>query len=120
MRSLPILFGSRYEDTLPYAYEAVIYPLKEDDSIRISYVADTICALINFLKKCTEDPAGIKLFEVFRDKEVPIPETCYLGKNGGWLPKRQLFYPRTKRYGEPMNATNCRFCDRDDTVCGPY
>ena len=120
MRSLPILFGSRYEDTLPYAYEAVIYPLKEDDSIRISYVADTICALINFLKKCTEDPAGIKLFEVFRDKEVPIPETCYLGKNGGWLPKRQLCYPMTKRYGEPMNATNCRFCDRDDTVCGPY
>ncbi len=120
MRPVPILFGSIYGDALPYAFEAVIYPPGEDDSIRVSYVADTICALINFLRNRKEDPAEIRLFEVFGNKEVPIPEKCYLGENGRWLPRGKLCNPMTKRYGEPMNETNCRFRNRDDSVCGPY
>jgi hypothetical protein len=120
MKPLVRLLGSKYDDALPYAYEAVIYPLGEDDSIRVSYVADTICGLVNFLKKRREDPEGIKLFEVFRGKEVPIPEKCYLGEDGKWLPRRKLCNPMTRRYGEQMNETNCRFRDRNDAVCGPY
>jgi hypothetical protein len=119
MNPLAGLLGSRYDDALPYSYEAVVYPLGEDESVRVSYVADTICGLVNFLKKRREDPEGIRLFEIFRGKEVPIPENRYLSEDGRWLPRKRLCNPMTERYGEPMDETNCRFRDRKGTVCGP-
>lgn len=104
-------------EVYPYTYQAVINILGgTNDELQVSYFADTICGLVNHLKKHREDPASARLFEVYRGRETLIPSWCYIGKDGKWLPRRALCYPMTTRYGEPSREGSCPFRYRSHIV----
>jgi hypothetical protein len=113
------MFGSKYDKKIPYAYQAIINIVEDDDSIQVSYLADKICTLSNFLKKRQVAPETITIFEVYDGKETLIPKDCYTTEDGKWFPKTKLCYPMTSRYGEPKDEQTCQFRDRNNRVCGP-
>ena len=102
--------------TYPYTYQAVVNILDEDDSIQVSYFADTICGLVAFLKKRREDPGRTKIFEIYRGQETPVPSRCYLGDDGRWLSRQELCHPMSSRYGEPGKEGSCPFHGRSHNV----
>jgi len=118
------LFGARskYDKNLPYSYEARIYTVAqavEEEEDFVSCLSETICGLINHLMDNHTDPNQVRLFEIYVDRETPIPEACYMGEDGNWLPKEQLCELMTSRYGEAKTEHNCQFRDRDQTPVGP-
>jgi hypothetical protein len=113
------MFGSKYDQKIPYSYQAIIKVVEDDDSIQISYLADKICTLTNFLKKRQVAPETITIFEVYNGEETLIPKDCYMTEEGEWFPKTKLCSPMTSRYGEPKNDQTCQFRDRNNRVCGP-
>jgi len=119
MHPLKKLAGSRYRKHLPFAYEAIVDVLEDDTSLRVSYLSDTVCGLTDFLIKRGEDPGSVQLFELFRGQQTAIPNNCYLGENGDWLPRAALCKPMTARYNETGQPNNCPFCDRKEPVSGP-
>ena len=115
------LFGakSKYDKTLPYTYEARIYAVEGDEEEFVSCVSDTICGLIDYIMENEHNPVRTKLFEIYTDKEIPIPEDCFLSEDGKWLPKEVLCERMTSRYGEARTEHNCQFRDREQTPSGP-
>ena len=104
-------------DTYPYTYQAVINILGgSNDELRVSYFADTICGLVNHLKKHREDPSSARLFEIYQGRQTLIPSWCYIGGDGKWMTRAQLCHPMTKRYGEPSKEGSCPFRFRSHIV----
>jgi len=116
MELLAKVFGVDDSDTYPYTYQAVVNVLDADDSILVSYFADTICGLITFLKKRREDPGRTRIFEIYRGQETLIPSQCYLGEHGHWFSRHELCQPMSSRYGESGREGNCPFQGRDHSV----
>ncbi len=119
MSLLTRILGSKYDKELPYAYEAVINVLEDDDSMQVCYFSDTICGLTDGLARRRKNPRLVTIFEIFQGNRTLIPKDCYLGKDNEWLPRSALCHPMTSRYGEPSSQGSCPFCDRSATVCGP-
>ncbi len=113
------MLGSKYDKDLPYTYEAVVNVLEDDDSMQVSYFADTICGLTDALARRRKNPRSVAIFEIFQGDKTLVPKTCYLSEDGEWLPRSALCHPMTTRYGEPSNEGNCPFCDRTTAFCGP-
>ncbi|HHJ16846.1 MAG TPA: hypothetical protein ENJ80_09135 [Gammaproteobacteria bacterium] len=103
-------------ETYPYTYQAIVNIIDEDDSIQVSYFADTICGLVAYLKKRSEDPGRTRIFEIYQGKETQVPDRCYLGDDGDWLSRQALCYPMTTRYGEPGKEGSCPFQGRSHSV----
>ena len=119
MNFLTKLFGSKYDKDIPYTYQAVIKAIEDDDSVQISYMADKICTLTNFLKKRQITPDTVTIYEVFNGEETLIAKDCYMTKDGNWFTKTMLCNPMTSRYGDAKTEHNCQFRDRNNRVCGP-
>jgi len=119
MKRLKTTTASRYRRDLPYSYEAVVDVLEDDCSLRVSYLADTVCGLTNFLSRNGQDPSAVSLFELFRGRQTLIPKDSYLDLNGSWLNRAALCRPMTRRYDETGSPGNCPFCDRNEPVSGP-
>jgi hypothetical protein len=119
MNFLTKLFGSKYDKKIPYTYQAVINVVEDDDPVQVSYLADKICTLTNFLKKRQVDPETVTICEVYNGKETPIPKDCYMTEDGKWFPKTKLCQPMTSRYGEAKTEFTCQFRDRNNRICGP-
>ncbi|MDM8561080.1 hypothetical protein [Candidatus Parabeggiatoa sp. HSG14] len=119
MNFLTKMFGSKYEKKIPYTYQAVVNVVADDDSIQISYLADRICTLTNFLKKQHIAPDSVTIFEVYNGKETLISKELYMSEEGIWLPKTNLCHPMTSRYGEPKDEHTCQFRDRTNRIAGP-
>ncbi len=121
MNFLTKMFGSKYNKTVPYTYQAVIQVVEDDDddSIRIAYFADRICSLTNFLKKQQIVPDTVTIFETYDGKETVVPKELYMTEDSKWLPKTELCHPMTSRYGEPKDEHTCQFRDRTNRVAGP-
>ncbi len=119
MNFLMKIFGSKYNKTVPYTYQAVVKVVEDDDSIQIVYFADRICSLTNFLKKQQISPDTVTIYETYDGKETMVPEELYMNKEGKWLPKKDLCHPMTGRYGEPKDEHNCQFRDRTNRIAGP-
>jgi len=116
MGLLARVFGVDDNNTYPYTYQAVVNILDEDDSIQVSYFADTICGLIAFLKKRGEDPGRTKVFEIYQGQETLIPSRCYLGEGGLWYSRQELCHPMSSRYGKPGREGSCPFQGRSHSV----
>ncbi|MFQ5644956.1 MAG: hypothetical protein ACE5FQ_14860, partial [Thiogranum sp.] len=91
------MFSVHDNGAYPYTYQAVVKLLDEDDSIRVSYFADTICGLVEFLRQRGEDPGRTEILEIYREQETTVPARCYLGDDGRWLCRAELCYPMTTR-----------------------
>ncbi len=116
MKIVEKIFSANKNNTYPYTYQAVINILGEDDSIKMSYFADTICGLVEFLKKRQEDPGLTEIFEIYQGKQTTIPSQCYLGGDGHWFSRQELCHPMSSRYGEPGSEGSCPFRDRSYAV----
>ena len=74
--------------TYPYTYQAVVNILDEDDSIQVSYFADTICGLVAVLIKRREDPGRTKIFEIYRGRKRLSPVGATWGMTVAGFPAR--------------------------------
>ena len=109
--------ADRDPDRYPYTYQAVVNILGgANDELQVSYFADTICGLVNRLKKHRENPGSARLYEIYRGRETLIPSWCYIDKDGKWLSRQALCYPMTTRYGEAGREGSCPFRYRSHIV----
>jgi len=79
MRILEKILGpkSKYDRSLPYAYEARI-AIFEDDSEHKRYLSDTICGLIEHLHRNGIAPEEAQIFELYEGRETRV-DTHYPG-----------------------------------------
>jgi len=116
MHILHRLFGSRYDKTIPYGYEAVIKNDIPELELDTFFLGPTICELVKYMKKNTVEPDRVKIFELFNDREKELPREMYLDDDQ-WLNRTNLC-KITKRYGEEECFPKCRFQDRRGVKCG--
>ncbi len=108
---------SKYEDDIPYTYEAKIKII--DGTEFNSYFADTICALVEYLDEKKIEPDGVEIYEIFKDKEVKLNSEYCVSKDGGWLSRKELCASFTERYPGHIHENCCTFDDRERNVEGP-
>jgi len=108
---------SKYEDDIPYTYEARIKII--DDVEYNSFYADTICALVEYLDEKKIEPDEVKLYEIFKGKENRLDREYCVSRDGKWLSSKQLCVTFIQRYPGHIHANCCTFDDRKRDVEGP-
>ena len=63
--TLQTFFGSRYNPKIPRTYEAIITSDLAGADLTTQYLGDTICSLVNILKKNQVDPGTVKIYEIY-------------------------------------------------------
>ena len=109
---------SKYDDSLPYSYEARVSVLEWDDAYN-SYYSDTICGLINFLRQKNIQPNQVTLHEIYQGNEAKV-ETCLcLDDHDLWLSRPNLcksLHGCNKRH---IGSKHCSFQDQSRVAYGP-
>ena len=62
---------SKYDNSLPYTYEARVPVIEGDDDYN-SYISDTICGLIQYLQDKNINPDEATLYEIYKEDEKII------------------------------------------------
>ncbi len=101
---------SKYEDDIPFIYEARIKIIDGDDYD--SFYADTICALVEYLDKKKIEPDEVKLYEIFKGKENRLDREYCVSRDSKWLSRKQLCGTFTQRYPGHIHENSCSFDDR--------
>ncbi len=109
---------SRYEKDLPYTYEARIKILDDENEYN-SYLADTICALLEHLESINISPEEVKIYEIFKDEEKELEIKYCLSDKGKWLSRSELCVSFTEHYPGHISECGCTFEDRERKVSGP-
>lgn len=109
---------SKYDASLPYTYEARICIFEESTEYK-SYFSDTICGLIEYLEKKQIPPAGVSIFEVYRERETPLDARLFTTSGQKWLFTPDLCRTFEQHYPGHIQAGACSFKDRDRGSCGP-
>ncbi len=120
MRILRRIVGpeSKYEDDIPFTYEARV-EIEGIEKEYKSYVADTICALVEHLEKEIVQPRDVTVFEIYRKEEKELDIRYCTSDEGQWLNRAQLCDSFRKYYPEHIKKSGCTFEDRDRHVTGP-
>lgn len=114
------LSGSGSKPKIPRSYKAIIDHERMDMSLDTQYLGDTICSLVNLMKKNHINPKDVKIFEVYdNNRESKIPASLYTTDDGKWFPRTELC-KMTTRYGKEEQFPSCSFQDRNGKPCGPY
>jgi hypothetical protein len=108
---------SKYEKDLPYAYEARV-SLTGDAEITATYLADTICGLVEYLQREGVDPGNVEILEVHQERDVVLDRGLYLGRSGNWLTRPALCKSFETHYPGHIHPNDCTFSDRDKDVAG--
>lgn len=109
---------SKYDDSLPYTYEARIPMFAESDEYK-SYFSDTICGLIEHLQKIGIAPEGVSIFEVYQQRETPIDASLFTNPERQWLFKPEICRAFEAHYPGHIADATCSFRDRDRGATGP-
>ncbi len=118
--TLKTFLGSRSDPRIPRTYEAVISNAFVDEHLVEQYLGDTICSLVNLLKKNRVNPKTVKIYEIYNsNRELEIPASMYTTDEGKFTPRTELC-KITVRYGEEEKHPLCSFQDRHGKPCGPY
>jgi len=118
--TLQALFGSRYNKKIPRTYEAIVSTDLADSELTTQYLGDTICSLVNILKKTQVDPAAVEIYEIYcNNRESQIPHSMYTNEKGKFNTRTELC-KMTIRYGKEEEYPTCSFQDRKGKPCGPY
>lgn len=110
---------SKYDKTIPYLYEARIAVSGLEDTFH-SYMADTVCALIDRLHEDAVDPSEVRIYEVYQDRETEIENRFWRDAAGKWVFKPALCQAFEAHYKGHIHGTRCSFADRDKKGVGPY
>ena len=108
---------SKYQKDLPYTYEARVNLMDSDGEFN-SYISDTICGLVKYLKDKDIDPSAVEIFELYNDKEVNLEVAYCLSPMGKWLNRSQLCKSFREYYPGHIGRSGCTFKDRDKNVTG--
>lgn len=109
---------SKYDRSLPYTYEARVRLFDDGDEYK-SYFADTICGLVEYLDRNRVQPDEVTIYEVYRERELPIDARFFTTPNHAWLYKPDICRAFEQHYpGHIWNKT-CSFRDRDRRGVGP-
>jgi hypothetical protein len=103
---------SKYDKSIPYTYEARV-PVIEGEEAYNSYMADTICGLINCLDKNKIAHDEVTIYEIFEEEEKFIDHNLYVSKEGRWLTKSELCQSFKEHYKGHISDSGCSFEDRD-------
>ncbi len=119
MELLTQIFGpkSKYEDDLPYTYEARIRII--DGTEYKSFLADTICALVKYLEQKKMEPDDVEIYEIFKDQENRLDRKYCVSGDGKWLSRKELCVAFKQRYPGHIHVNCCTFDDRERSVVGP-
>lgn len=109
---------SKYDDSLPYTYEARIPMFAESDEYK-SYFSDTICGLIEHLQKIGIAPEDVSIFEVYQQRETPIDARLFTSAGRQWLFKPEICRAFEAHYPGHIADATCSFRDRDRGATGP-
>ena len=110
--------ASKYKDDIPYTYEARIRILDTEDDYT-SYIADTICALVEHLDANQISPEEVELYEIYKEQEKPLEIAFCVSNEGTWLERKQLCDSFKQHYPGHIDDNGCTFEDRERDVSGP-
>lgn len=121
MSILSRLFGARskYDRSIPYLYEAR-KPIEQLDGEFRVYYAETICALLRRLTGEGVAPEEVRLYEVYRDREIELLVEHCVDAGGGWLDKPELCRSLEQHYAGHIHEGCCSFDDRKQQGQGPF
>ncbi|WJW75483.1 hypothetical protein QVG61_13485 [Thiohalobacter sp. IOR34] len=109
---------SKYEHDIPYTYEARISVMDEGQEYK-TYLADTICALVEFLEQNAIDPEEVRIYEVYEEGETELNKDYCLSREGRWLSQEELCESLRSHYPGHIRKTGCTFEDRERDISGP-
>ncbi|MDH5190594.1 MAG: hypothetical protein OEW89_05030 [Gammaproteobacteria bacterium] len=109
---------SKYEKDIPFTYEARINIIDGEEDCK-SYLADTICALVEYLDKNNIQPDEVKIYEIFQQEEKELETGFCISKEGNWLSRSELCQSFKEHYPGRIDDNGCVFEDREHDVSGP-
>ncbi len=109
---------SKYEEDIPYTYEARIKIMEGEEEYK-SYIADTICALVEHLAKNNFAPGEVEIYEIFEKEEKPLDIRYCCSEDGNWLSRPELCKSFKEHYAGHIDESGCTFADRERDVTGP-
>lgn len=109
---------SKYDNSLPYTYEARVAVVEWDDAYN-SYYSDTICGLIDFLRQKNIRPDQVTLYEIYQDHEAVVALHLCHDEHGLWLGRPQLCRALRDHYKGHIDDGHCSFLDRSRLAYGP-
>jgi len=113
---------SKYIKGIPYTYEARVDELRGqgEEPLYSYYYADTICGLLEYLKKNEIEPEEAELFEVYQNRDSRIRNKFCLSKKHQWLARPQICHSMHDNYIGHIDEDHCAYRDRDRRGSGPY
>ena len=123
MRMISQFIGpeSKYDDSLPYTYEARVPVIEGEDDYN-SYVSDTICGLIQYLQDNGINAEEATLYEIYKTDEKIIDKKLCINDRGGWLKRADICKSFVQHYkGHILQGYGggCSFQDRARKGFGP-
>lgn len=109
---------SKYDKSLPFTYEARIRIFEEVDEYK-SYFSDTVCGLIEHLRRIGVGPRDADVFELYIKRETRIPSSLLADAEGKWLTRSALCRAFERHYPGHIRADSCSFEDRAQDCMGP-
>ena len=109
---------SKYDKSLPYTYEARVRVFEGSEEYN-SYLADTICGLVEYLHKNGIKPDEVQIFEIYQEQEFPVDARRYATSGQQWLFKPDICRAFEDHYKGHIHADGCSFEDRDRKGSGP-
>jgi hypothetical protein len=106
---------SKYDPTIPYTYMGKINMLSGSDfePIYVHCFADTLCGLVEYLKKYEVNADEVELYEVSSKGEKKIKKELCLSSTRQWLGRPEICHSLEGHYKGHINETCCSFRDRD-------
>jgi len=109
---------SKYDKSLPYTYEARVRLFEGGEEYN-SYLADTICGLVEYLHRNGIKPDEVQIVEVYQEQEFPIDAKRFTTPDHQWLFKPDICRAFEDHYKGHIHADSCSFDDRDCKGSGP-
>ena len=109
---------SKYKYDIPYTYEARV-SIIEDEAEYNSYIADTICALVEYLDANGFEPEDVNIYEIFKGEEKALATEYCISDEGLWLTRKELCVSFKGHYPGHFDECGCSFEDRQTNVSGP-
>ena len=114
--------SSKYLKDIPYTYEARVdeFHGQSDEPMYSYYYADTICGLLEYLKKNQVAPEEVEIYEVYQKDEQRVRTNFCLSKRNKWLSRPQICKSLHDHYVGHIDEAHCAYNDRDRQGSGPY
>lgn len=110
---------SKYDPRLPYTYEAKV-AVPGVPGMTQSFIADTLCGLLERLAEEHVEPAEATLREIRPVGEVPIAVEHCLADDGFWLRRPEACRMFERLYAGHERHGRCCYRDRVRRADGPF